>query len=96
MPTVSASPRDRRPSRATLYVSYEVCVSVVFATFVHTTRPIPIGVRDHRVIRGLPYSLLSLLFGPWGLPWGPILTLRAIYHNLLGGTVVTPDSPPQS
>lgn len=30
-------------------------------------------------------SLTSLIFGWWGIPWGPIWTLRAIFNNTRGG-----------
>jgi hypothetical protein len=30
-------------------------------------------------------TLLTLLLGWWGLPWGPIYTCKALYGNLRGG-----------
>jgi hypothetical protein len=39
--------------------------------------------------RGLPYSLLSLLFGWWGIPWGLIYTPLTLFTNLCGGRDVT-------
>lgn len=35
------------------------------------------------------YSLLSLLVGPWGFPWGLIWTPASIFTNLRGGKDVT-------
>lgn len=37
----------------------------------------------------LRYSLLSLLVGPWGFPWGLIWTPLSIFTNLCGGKDVT-------
>lgn len=34
-------------------------------------------------------SLASLLFGWWGVPWGPIWTLVALNRNLRGGQLAT-------
>jgi hypothetical protein len=34
--------------------------------------------------------LLSLLFGWWGLPWGPVRTIQALVVNFSGGLNVTP------
>ena len=36
-------------------------------------------------MRGLGYSVLALLFGPWGVPWGVIWTPWAVWVNLTGG-----------
>jgi hypothetical protein len=37
----------------------------------------------------LPYTLLSLILGWWGFPWGFIYTPMAVIQNLGGGTDVT-------
>lgn len=37
----------------------------------------------------LPATLCSLLLGWWGLPFGPLFTLAAVFLNLKGGTDVT-------
>ena len=29
--------------------------------------------------------MISALFGWWGMPWGPILTVRSIFKNAFGG-----------
>jgi hypothetical protein len=36
---------------------------------------------------GLPYSFGTLLLGWWGIPWGPIYTVQAIFRNFRGGVV---------
>lgn len=35
------------------------------------------------------YTLLSILIGPWGIPWGIFFTFHTIYKNCLGGKDVT-------
>lgn len=35
------------------------------------------------------YVLLNFFIGWWGLPWGPIYTIGAIYKHIIGGTDVT-------
>ena len=37
----------------------------------------------------LGYSLLSLVAGWWGVPWGPIFTIQSLWTNLSGGRDVT-------
>jgi hypothetical protein len=71
------------------FVFYEYCIS-----FVVLTLRCPTGVRylppsDWGVVRGLPYVLLSLLLGWWGVPWGIIYTPLTIFTNLCGGHDVT-------
>ncbi len=39
--------------------------------------------------KGLPYTLMSVVLGWWGIPWGFIYTPQVIYRNLKGGTDVT-------
>lgn len=38
---------------------------------------------------GLPYTLLSLMLGWWGFPWGLIYTPTVVVQNLSGGRDVT-------
>jgi hypothetical protein len=61
-------------------------------------RHFPSGVGDTlhpgralRVLQGLPYTLISLVLGWWGIPWGLIFTPAAIFTNLCGGKDVTQD-----
>ena len=35
------------------------------------------------------YTLISLLAGWWGIPWGPIYTITSLVTNLRGGKDVT-------
>jgi hypothetical protein len=70
-------------------VRFESCVSVVAATFHYKTAIYLIGSGRSRLLHGLSYSLAALAFGPWGVPWGPILTVRAVWANLRGGEDMT-------
>lgn len=35
------------------------------------------------------YVLINFIIGWWGLPWGPIYTIGAIYNQIIGGKDVT-------
>jgi hypothetical protein len=39
--------------------------------------------------KGLPFTIISFLFGWWGIPFGPKYTLESIRTNLHGGKDVT-------
>jgi hypothetical protein len=71
------------------FVFYEYCVS---ALVVSLRRPSDIYfVRSNQTgwLRGLPYVLMSLLLGWWGIPWGLIYTPLTLITNLSGGSDVT-------
>jgi len=44
---------------------------------------------ENAVTKGLPFTLLSLVAGWWGIPWGPIYTVQCVYNNSCGGKDVT-------
>jgi hypothetical protein len=71
------------------FVVFQYCVSLLVVTFksssdVHLIKPGESAVR-----KGMGYTLLSLLLGWWGIPWGPVYALESIVINLQGGRDVT-------
>jgi len=82
------------------FVFYEFCISFVVLSLRCPTRiyyqPPPQPGRWGSVVgfaapvlRGLPWVLVSLIFGWWGLPWGIIYTPLTMFTNLCGGQDVT-------
>jgi hypothetical protein len=71
------------------FVYYEYCISFVILSLRCPTRIRYLRPSEMGVVRGLPYVLLSLLLGWWGLPWGIIYTPLTIFTNLCGGHDVT-------
>jgi hypothetical protein len=70
-------------------VLYEYCISLIILTLrcptdVHLLRP-----GEGGVWRGLPYTVLSLLLGWWGIPMGVLYTPLVVLTNLWGGCDVT-------
>ena len=45
-----------------------------------------------RAIVGSFATLFSLLLGWWGIPWGPIWTIKGVIRNLAGGRKIRVDS----
>lgn len=90
---VSISPSElaRRLDDGTRCVRYEYCVSVIVATIRYQSHVHLSDSWEARVLYGIPYSLLAVVLGPWGLPWGPIQVVRACWVNLCGGVDVTTD-----
>lgn len=52
-------------------------------------RRLPARKGERIVSKGLPFTMISALFGWWGLPFGPKYTLESIRTNLKGGKDVT-------
>ena len=73
------------------FVAFEYCISIIFMSFkrsgaIHFIRK---GESTFKFHIGL--TLVSLLFGWWGFPWGLIYTPMAIFTNLSGGKDVRGD-----
>ncbi len=75
--------------RGAKFVLFQYCVSVIVLTSgVHRIFILFAKVKN-AVVKGLPFTLLSLVAGWWGIPWGPIYTIQSIYNNSRGGKDVT-------
>lgn len=70
-------------------VVFEYCVSVIVMTFKRGSDVYLIQPGESAVVKGLPFSLISMLAGWWGVPWGPIYTVGAFITNFRGGKDVT-------
>jgi hypothetical protein len=70
-------------------VIYEFCISFVILSLRRPTGTYYVRPGERGVLPGLPFVLLSLLFGWWGLPWGLIYTPLTVITNLSGGRDVT-------
>jgi hypothetical protein len=64
-------------------------VSLLLVTIWRPTNIYFVPSASSAFLRGWPYTLLTVLLGWWGLPWGPICTVRALGANLASGRDVT-------
>ena len=71
------------------FVTFPYVISVLVITFRRTSNVYFIKAGESAVVKGLPFTLLSFLVGWWGIPWGIIYTIGAIWTNLGGGRDVT-------
>lgn len=72
-----------------MYVVYRYTISGLVFTYDGSSRPVEVAINKNDWGQAVLYSLLSLLLGWWGLPWGPIRTIRSVFVNLTGGQDVT-------
>lgn len=78
-------------NRGARVVGYLYCVSVVLMTFKRGTDLRLIKPGHSAAAASWPYTLLTLVLGWWGFPWGPIYSIECLYKNLSGGVDVTDD-----
>ena len=71
------------------FVTFSYCISIVFMTFKRSSDIYFIKTGDSAFKKGLPFTLISLFLGWWGIPWGPIYTLGSFITNLGGGKDIT-------
>jgi hypothetical protein len=71
------------------FVVFLYCISVLIMTFRRGSEVHFLRSGDGAIGRGLPYTLLTLFLGWWGIPWGPIYTVQCLATNLGGGKDVT-------
>jgi len=75
--------------RGAKLVYFQYCISIVVLTFRRSSDIYFIPAGESSIKKGLPWTLLSLVAGWWGIPWGPISTIQSIATNFSGGKDVT-------
>jgi hypothetical protein len=80
---------DFELQRGGRFVLYYYCISIVVMTFRRGSPVYFVRAGESRFKQGLPYTLLSLVAGWWGIPFGPIFTIQSLYVNCRGGKDVT-------
>jgi hypothetical protein len=71
------------------FVFYEFCISLLVITLRRPSRVYYLPPGELGLLRGMPYSLISLLLGWWGIPWGLVYTPLTLFTNLQGGRDIT-------
>lgn len=73
------------------FVVYGYCMSFLVITLRRSSEIQFVRAGESPAVKGLKYTLLSLLLGWWGFPWGFIYTPAVVIQNLAGGKDVTAD-----
>src|SRR4051812_40910225 len=71
------------------FVMYPFAISIIVMTFRRSSDVYFVRAGESAVLKGLPFTFISLFFGWWGVPWGPIYSIGSLYTNLTGGKNVT-------
>ena len=71
------------------FVVFQYCVSIVVLSFKRFSNVHFVKSGESAFGKGAIFSLISLLFGWWGIPWGLIWTISSVVTNCRGGRDVT-------
>lgn len=80
---------NRELSHGAKFVVYHYSISIIVMTFRRSSDIYFVKAGENATLKGIPYTLISLFLGWWGIPWGPIYTIGSLYTNLCGGKNVT-------
>lgn len=86
---LSAEQVGREIHRGARFVMYQYTISLIVVTMQRSSDIYFIRADESGASKALPFTFVSLIFGWWGLPWGPVRTIRSISCNLGGGKDVT-------
>ncbi len=71
------------------FVVYAYCISIIILAFRRNSDIYFIREGERAFATSWPYTLLTLVVGWWGIPWGPIYSITSLGTNLRGGKDVT-------
>lgn len=71
------------------FVIFPYTISIVLATFKRSSSIYFIRPNENSIKYSYGHVGVNLLFGWWGIPWGPIYTIGAAYNHVTGGKDVT-------
>ncbi|HZS26657.1 MAG TPA: hypothetical protein VFB76_05470 [Candidatus Angelobacter sp.] len=74
------------------FVQYQYCISALVVTFKRGTDIFLVKPGESKVAKGLTWTVLTLVAGWWGIPWGPIYTVQSLAVNFRGGHDMTPQT----
>ena len=71
------------------FVMFQYCISILVMTFKRPSDIYFIKSNESSTKHSIGFTILSVLFGWWGIPWGPVYTIGSLHTNLTGGKDVT-------
>jgi len=71
------------------FVIFQYAVSVLVMSFRRPSSVHFIRAGENTILKSIGFTLLTLVAGWWGIPWGPIYTIQSLTTNLRGGKDVT-------
>lgn len=88
---LTAAELEQEVANGGRFVVFQYTISILLMTFKRGSAVFYFKPGEGSMGKGMPYTLLTLLLGWWGFPWGPIYSVMSIATNLGGGKDVTND-----
>lgn len=86
---LTADDINRELEQGGKFVTYQYCISIVLMTFRRSSDIYFLRAGESGFKFSIIWTFLTLFFGWWGIPWGPIYSIGSIFTNLSGGKDVT-------
>ncbi len=80
---------NRELSNGAKFVVFQYCISIIIMTFKRGSNIYFIKSGESTIKYSIVFTLITLLFGWWGIPWGPVYSIGSLYTNLKGGKDIT-------
>jgi hypothetical protein len=86
---ISPQQLSQEVMRGGKFVIFEYCISLLIITFKRPSSIYFIRAGEGTLGKSIGFTILSLILGWWGFPWGLIYTIAALITNFGGGKDVT-------
>ncbi|HEX7845201.1 MAG TPA: hypothetical protein VF476_05315 [Chitinophagaceae bacterium] len=86
---LSADDLQEEVNKGGRFAYFQFTISFIVVTLKRTSGVYLIRKEEGAALKALPFTVLSLLFGWWGIPYGPKYTVESVRNNLSGGKDVT-------
>ena len=86
---LSASDLEKEVNEGAKFLYYAYTISLIVITFKRSSGIYLVRANENVIVKSIPFTILSALFGWWGIPFGPKYTMESIRTNLNGGKNVT-------
>jgi uncharacterized RDD family membrane protein YckC len=80
---------NKEVSKGTKIVVFQYCFSIIIMSFKRESNSYFIKAGESTLKYSIGFTLITLIFGWWGIPWGPIYSVKALYSNITGGKDIT-------
>lgn len=71
------------------FVLFQYAISLLVITFRRSSPIVYLAPGQSGVLPAFGWSMIPLFLGWWGIPWGPIYSIGALWRNSAGGVDVT-------
>lgn len=86
---VSPQQLSQEVMRGGKFVIFEYCISLLIITFKRPSGIYYVRPGEGTFGKSALFTVITLLLGWWGIPWGPIYSIASLVTNLGGGKDVT-------